>query len=149
MEFKDVGAIAKIKELNYRDLAIFLIPIIIFSVYLAVFSPCIATYDSFNQLHQIASGSVAGCCKRNNPPDNSPGDGRVTGHRNGVRVAGQDKQCHTVYDKGQPADIPVFRRRGGQIHADAAHHALPDHFQRILVRGGDLPGAFPDFRQES
>lgn len=57
MEFKDVGAIAKIKELNYRDLAIFLIPIIIFSVYLAVFSPCIATYDSFNQLHQIASGS--------------------------------------------------------------------------------------------
>ena len=57
MEFKDVGALTKINKLNYRDLAIFLIPIIVFSVYLAVFNPCIATYDTFNQLHQIASGS--------------------------------------------------------------------------------------------
>lgn len=52
-----MGIIANIKKLNYRDLAIFLTPIIIFSVYLAVFNPCIATYDSFNQLYQIASGS--------------------------------------------------------------------------------------------
>ena len=56
MEFKDVGLIAEIKKFNYRDLKIFLIPTIIFLVYLAVFYPCIATYDSFNQLHQIASG---------------------------------------------------------------------------------------------
>ncbi len=57
MEFKDMEVITNIKKLNYRDLAIFLTPIIIFSVYLAVFNPCIATYDSFNQLHQIATGS--------------------------------------------------------------------------------------------
>ena len=56
MEFKDMGFISEIKKLNYNDLKIFLIPVIIFSIYLAVFNPCIATYDSFNQLHQIASG---------------------------------------------------------------------------------------------
>lgn len=51
-----MGFISEIKKLNYNDLKIFLIPVIIFSIYLAVFNPCIATYDSFNQLHQIASG---------------------------------------------------------------------------------------------
>ncbi len=56
MEFEDMGFIDKIKTFNYNDLKIFLIPFIIFSIYLAVFNPCIATIDSFNQLHQIASG---------------------------------------------------------------------------------------------
>ena len=56
MEFEDMGFIDKIKTFNYNDLKIFLIPFIIFSIYLAVFNPCIATIDSFNQLNQIASG---------------------------------------------------------------------------------------------
>ncbi|MBR2557813.1 MAG: hypothetical protein IKE95_05555 [Methanobrevibacter sp.] len=55
MEFRDARFIAEIKKLNYHDLLIFLIPVIIFSIYLLVFNPGIATYDSFNQLHQIAS----------------------------------------------------------------------------------------------
>ena len=55
MEFRDAKFIAEIKKLNYHDLLIFLIPVIIFSIYLLVFNPGIATYDSFNQLHQIAS----------------------------------------------------------------------------------------------
>lgn len=46
----------KIRKLNYDDLKIFLIPIIIFSIYLAVFNPGTATIDTFNQFHQIASG---------------------------------------------------------------------------------------------
>lgn len=44
-----------IRKLNYRDLLIFAIPIIVFSVYLSVFNPGILTIESFNQLHQIAS----------------------------------------------------------------------------------------------
>ena len=48
--------ISQIKKLNYNDLKIFVIPVVIFSVYLAVFNQGIATIDSFNQLHQIASG---------------------------------------------------------------------------------------------
>lgn len=44
------------QKFNYRDLAIFLIPVIVFSVYLSVFNPGIATIDTFNQMHQIASG---------------------------------------------------------------------------------------------
>lgn len=51
-----MGFIDEIKKINYHDLIIFSIPIIIFSIYLLVFNPCIATYDTFNQLHQIASG---------------------------------------------------------------------------------------------
>lgn len=51
-----MGLIAEIRKLNYQDLKIFLIPTIIFLFYLSVFYPCIAAYDSFNQLHQIASG---------------------------------------------------------------------------------------------
>lgn len=56
MEFEDRGFVSKIRQLNSRDLKIFLIPVVIFSVYLCVFNPCVATYDTFNQFHQIASG---------------------------------------------------------------------------------------------
>ena len=55
MEFESKEIISQIRKFNSNDLKIFLIPIIIFSVYLAVFYPGIATIDSFNQLHQIAS----------------------------------------------------------------------------------------------
>ena len=48
--------ISKIQRLNYKDLIIFLIPVIIFSFYLYVYNPGILTFDSFNQVHQIASG---------------------------------------------------------------------------------------------
>ena len=56
MEFKRDRLVSQIKTLNYNDLKIFLIPVIIFSIYLGVFKPGIATIDTFNQLHQIASG---------------------------------------------------------------------------------------------
>jgi hypothetical protein len=57
MEFRHGGIVDKIKgNVNHRDLIIFLIPTIIFLGYLMVFNPGIATHDSFNQLHQIASG---------------------------------------------------------------------------------------------
>ena len=46
-----------IPRLNHKDLIIFLIPIAIFSYYLKVFDPGILRYDSFNQLHQIATHS--------------------------------------------------------------------------------------------
>ena len=41
---------------TYKDLIIFLIPVIIFSFYLYIYNPGILTFDSFNQLHQIATG---------------------------------------------------------------------------------------------
>ena len=47
---------SRFKRLNYKDLIIFLIPVIIFSFYLYVYNPGIMTFDSFNQVHQIASG---------------------------------------------------------------------------------------------
>ncbi len=47
---------SKIKTLNQRDLIIFLIPFIIFAGYLFIYNPGILTYDSYNQLHQIATG---------------------------------------------------------------------------------------------
>ena len=56
MEYHYSGLIEKIKRFNKRDLIIFLIPALIFSFYLAVFNPGIATYDTFNQLHQISTG---------------------------------------------------------------------------------------------
>ena len=40
-----------------KDLIIFLIPLIIFLFYLYIYNPGILTYDSFNQLHQIATGN--------------------------------------------------------------------------------------------
>lgn len=43
------------KILSYRDLTIFLIPLIIFSIYLYVYNPGILTFDSYNQMHQIAT----------------------------------------------------------------------------------------------
>ena len=48
--------IHSIKKLNYRDLLIFLIPLLIFSIYLNIYNPGILTIESFNQLHQIATG---------------------------------------------------------------------------------------------
>lgn len=60
MEFGHGRMVDYIKgKASYRDLIIFLIPTIIFLGYLLVFNPGIATYDSFNQLHQIASGQFA------------------------------------------------------------------------------------------
>ncbi|MEE0935220.1 MAG: hypothetical protein U0L42_06065 [Methanobrevibacter sp.] len=59
MELQYDGWIEKINKFNYRDLIIFLIPVIIFSVYLSVFFPGIATLDSFDQLHQIASSQFS------------------------------------------------------------------------------------------
>ena len=56
MEFRQSGLVSKFNKRNRRDLQIFLIPIIIFSIYLCVFNPGIATIDTFNQLHQISSG---------------------------------------------------------------------------------------------
>lgn len=44
-------------NLNYKDLIIFLIPCLIFLYYLHVYNPGILTYDSFNQLHQIAENN--------------------------------------------------------------------------------------------
>lgn len=48
--------IHEFQKLNYRDLLIFLIPLLIFSIYLNVYNPGILTLDSFSQLHQIAAG---------------------------------------------------------------------------------------------
>ena len=46
-----------ITKFNLKDLIIFLIPLIIFLFYLYIYNPGILTYDSFNQLHQIATGN--------------------------------------------------------------------------------------------
>ena len=46
--------VRNVKRLDYRDLVIFLIPFAIFMYYLYVFDPGILTYDSFDQLSQIA-----------------------------------------------------------------------------------------------
>ena len=43
-------------KFNYRDLLIFLVPIIIFLLYLFVYNPGVLTATSFSQLHQIAVG---------------------------------------------------------------------------------------------
>ncbi|WP_405304197.1 hypothetical protein [Methanobrevibacter sp.] len=50
------STLSKIQRFNYKDLIIFLIPVIIFSFYLYIYNPGILTFDSFNQLHQIATG---------------------------------------------------------------------------------------------
>ncbi len=54
--FNVSDGISKIKALNYRDLLIFIIPLAIFSYYLHVFAPGLMVFDSYNQLHQIATG---------------------------------------------------------------------------------------------
>lgn len=51
-----ISEITSNKNLNYRDLMIFIVPILIFALYLFIYNPGILTYDSFAQLHQIASG---------------------------------------------------------------------------------------------
>lgn len=56
MKIENSNIVSQIRKFNRHDLIIFLIPITIFSIYLAVFNPGMATIDSFNQLHQIASG---------------------------------------------------------------------------------------------
>jgi len=45
-----------IPKFNFRDLLIFLVPILIFSLYLFVYNPGILTAASYGQLHQIAIG---------------------------------------------------------------------------------------------
>lgn len=43
-------------KLNYRDLAIFIVPILIFSLYVYIYNPGVLTASSYSQLHQIVSG---------------------------------------------------------------------------------------------
>lgn len=45
-----------IGKFNYRDLMIFVVPILIFSMYLYIYNPGILTTISFRHLHQIATG---------------------------------------------------------------------------------------------
>ena len=51
--------ISNIKKFNHKDIIIFLIPFTIFMYYLYVFNPGILSYDSFNQMHQIATGTYS------------------------------------------------------------------------------------------
>lgn len=51
LDFKSI-----IRKINYRDLMIFIVPILIFSMYLYIYNPGILTTISFRQLHQIATG---------------------------------------------------------------------------------------------
>lgn len=44
------------RNVNFRDLIIFLVPLMLFILYLYVYNPGILTYDSYTQLHQIATG---------------------------------------------------------------------------------------------
>lgn len=44
------------KRVNHRDLMIFIMPVLIFSLYLYIYNPGILTYESFSQIHQIATG---------------------------------------------------------------------------------------------
>lgn len=45
-----------ISGLNFRDLIIFIVPTLIFSLYLFVFSPGVLTVASYSQIHQIVTG---------------------------------------------------------------------------------------------
>ena len=45
-----------ILKFNYRDLLIFLVPILIFLLYLFIYSPGVLTVASYSQLHQIVAG---------------------------------------------------------------------------------------------
>ncbi len=42
-----------IKKIDYKDIIIFLVPFILFGIYLIVFYPGVLSYDSYNQLWQI------------------------------------------------------------------------------------------------
>lgn len=52
----NVESNSMLKKINYRDLMIFIVPILIFSLYLYIFNPGILTASSYSILHQIASG---------------------------------------------------------------------------------------------
>ena len=54
MDFK-IYVKNKLMSLSYKDLIIFLVPFMIFMGYLYIFNPGILRYDSFYQLHQIAT----------------------------------------------------------------------------------------------
>ena len=43
-------------KLNYRDLIIFIVPILIFLLYLSIYNPGILSTNSYSILHQISSG---------------------------------------------------------------------------------------------
>ena len=45
-----------ISKFNYRDLIIFIVPVLIFGLYLFVYRPGVLTVASYSQLHQIATG---------------------------------------------------------------------------------------------
>ena len=47
MEFKRDRLVSQIKTLNYNDLKIFLIPVIIFSIYLGVFNFIVQEFSGF------------------------------------------------------------------------------------------------------
>lgn len=47
-------------KFNYRDFIIFIVPVLIFSLYLYIYNPGILTAASFSQLHQIATGEFTG-----------------------------------------------------------------------------------------
>ena len=47
-------------KFNYRDLIIFIVPVLIFSLYLYIYNPGVLTAASFSQLHQIATGKFTG-----------------------------------------------------------------------------------------
>lgn len=49
-----------IKKLNYRDFLIFIVPILIFALYLFIYNPGILTVNSYSILHQIANGEFIG-----------------------------------------------------------------------------------------
>ena len=45
-----------ISKFNYRDFIIFIVPVLIFFLYLMVYNPGVLTVASYSQLHQIAAG---------------------------------------------------------------------------------------------
>ena len=56
---REIKPIIKIRNLNYNDLIIFLIPFLIFLFYLYIYNPGVMTIDSYAQLHQIATGEFS------------------------------------------------------------------------------------------
>lgn len=50
-----IGLVNNIKKLNYHDFLIFMVPFVIFSLYLYIFNPGVMSFDSLDQLHQIAT----------------------------------------------------------------------------------------------
>lgn len=48
-----------LERFNYRDLVIFILPVLLFSLYLFTYNPGILNVDSFSLLHQIATGNFS------------------------------------------------------------------------------------------